>query len=130
MVDMLSFGVRYIENDVESAISFYTKYLGFDIVMHPNEHFAILKRNNLRLMINTPAGPGGGATAMPDGSRPQPGGWNRIQIQVSDIEEEVKQLRDSGARFKNDIVTGVGAKQILLEDPSGNVIELFEMLPQ
>lgn len=130
MVDMLSFGVRYIVNDMEASIDFYTQYLAFEVIMHPNEFFAILKRSNLRLMINTPDGPGGGARTMPDGSKPASGGWNRIQIQVSDIEKEVNQLRKAGARFKNDIVTGIGAKQILLEDPSRNLIELFELLPQ
>lgn len=130
MVEMLSFGIRYIVNEIDSSLDFYTALLGFEIVMHPNEYFAILRRNNLQLMINTPAGPGGGAHTMPDGSSPEPGGWNRIQIQVADIEKEVAQLRKAGAHLKNDIVTGIGAKQILLEDPSGNVVELFELLPR
>lgn len=130
MIEMLSFGVRYIVNDIDSAISFYTKQLGFEIAMHPNNFFAILARGGLHLMLNTPTGPGGGAYATPDGRKPEPGGWNRIQIQVSDLTKEVARLREAGAHFRTDIITGIGAKQILLDDPSGNLIELHELLPR
>jgi catechol 2,3-dioxygenase-like lactoylglutathione lyase family enzyme len=118
--------VRYIVDDVDAAIAFYGERLGFDINAHPAPGFAILSRGDLRLMLNAPGGGGGAAQPMPDGRRPEPGGWNRIQLEVDDLEGEVASLRDAGARFRNDIVTGRGGKQILLDDPSGNPIELFE----
>jgi catechol 2,3-dioxygenase-like lactoylglutathione lyase family enzyme len=120
--------VRYIVHDVDAAIAFYTRHLGFRVEMHPASAFAILARGALRLMLSAPVGPGGGAQAMPDGRKPEPGGWNRIQLQVSDLGAEVGALRAAGVSFRNEIVTGVGAKQILLDDPSGNPIELFEPL--
>jgi catechol 2,3-dioxygenase-like lactoylglutathione lyase family enzyme len=122
--------VRYIVEDVDAAIAFYTGHLGFAVVMHPAPTFAILSRGVLRLMLSAPAGPGGGAQAMPDGRKPEPGGWNRIQLEVTDLAGEVTRLRAAGVRFRNDIVTGVGARQILLDDPAGNPIELFEPLPR
>lgn len=118
--------VRYFVNDVEAAIAFYTRHLGFNVELHPAPSFAILARGNLRLLLNSPTGPGGAAQPMPDGRKPEPGGWNRIQLQVSDLAQEVETLRQAGVRFRNDIVTGRGGKQILLDDPSGNPIELFE----
>jgi catechol 2,3-dioxygenase-like lactoylglutathione lyase family enzyme len=118
--------VRYIVDDVDAAIAFYGERLGFDVNAHPAPGFAILSRGDLRLMLNAPGGGGGAAQPMPDGRRPEPGGWNRIQLEVDDLEGEVASLRDAGARFRNDIVTGRGGKQILLDDPSGNPIELFE----
>ncbi len=121
--------VRYIVNDVDEAIAFYCQKLGFTEVMHPAPMFAMLSRGDLRLVLSAPGGPGtpgGGSQPMPDGRRPEPGGWNRFAIEVSDLEPMVERLRRSGARFRNDIVTGVGGKQILLEDPAGNPIELFE----
>lgn len=127
-MDILGFSFRYIVNDVEAAIDFYTKYLGFEVKMHPNDHFAILSRDTLRLMINTPTGPGGGAQPASGGRRPEPGGWNRIQIQVSDLDKEVANLRNTDVHFRSDIITGIGAKQVILEDPSGNPIELHELL--
>jgi catechol 2,3-dioxygenase-like lactoylglutathione lyase family enzyme len=127
-MEMIGFSVRYIVNDIDAAIAFYTRHLGFGVQMHPNEFFAILSRDGLRLMLNTPIGPGGGARPMPDGSMPSPGGSNRIQIQVSDLAKEVASLREAGVRFETDIITGIGAKQILLADPSGNLIELHELL--
>ncbi len=120
-------GVRYIVDDVDAAIAFYTRHLGFAVAMHPAPTFAILSRGDLRLMLSAPTGPGGGAQAMPDGRKPEPGGWNRIQLQVNDLASEVETLRKSGVHFRNDIVTGIGGKQILLDDPSGNPIELFEV---
>lgn len=123
---MSTVGIRYIVDDVDAAIAFYTQLLGFSIVMHPGPGFASLARGDLRLMLNTPTGPGGAAQAMPDGRKPAPGGWNRIQLQVSDLASDVERLRQAGARFRNDIVIGNGGKQILLDDPAGNPIELFE----
>ncbi len=118
--------VRYIVHDVDAAIEFYTKRLGFELVMHPAPPFAMLRRGDLRLALSAPNPRGGGGQSMPDGTKPQPGGWNRFAIEVEDIERTVEELRRAGARFRNDVVTGVGGKQILLEDPSGNPIELFQ----
>ncbi|WP_435154172.1 VOC family protein [Haladaptatus sp. DFWS20] len=118
--------VRYIVDDVDAAISFYTTYLGFEVEMHPAPGFARISRDGLHLLLNSPGGPGGAAQPMPDGREPEPGGWNRIQLRVDDIEREVERLRDAGLSFRNDIVTGRGGKQILLDDPAGNPIELFE----
>ena len=125
---MATVQVRYIVRDVDAAIAFYTKLLDFTLEMHPAPQFAMLSRGDLRLVLSAPnSGPGGGQ-AMPDGTLPQPGGWNRFAIEVADIEGAVAKLRNAGARFRNDIVTGVGGKQILLEDPSGNPVELFQPL--
>ena len=118
--------VRYIVDDVDAAIGFYTTHLGFSVVTHPAPSFALLARGALRLALSAPDGPGGGGQAMPDGRRPEPGGWNRISLPVENLEAEVDRLRDVGTRFRNDIVTGVGGKQILLDDPAGNPIELFQ----
>ena len=123
---MTTVSVRYIVDDVESAIPFYTEQLGFEVEMHPGPGFAGLARGDLRLLLNAPSGPVGAAQPMPDGRRPEPGGWNRIQVEVDDLDELVENLRAAGASFRNDIVTGRGGKQILLDDPSGNPIELFE----
>jgi catechol 2,3-dioxygenase-like lactoylglutathione lyase family enzyme len=123
---MTSVSVRYIVDDVDVAIDFYTRRLGFEEVMHPAPTFAMLARGELRFILSAPgAGPGGGQS-MADGRRPSPGGWNRIQLEVSDLDEVVAKLRAEGARFRNEIVEGVGGRQILLEDPAGNPIELFE----
>lgn len=118
--------VRYIVHDVDAAVDFYTTHLGFTLVTHPAPSFALLARSALRLALSAPNGPGGGGQAMPDGRRPEPGGWNRISLPVEDLESDVDRLRDAGTRFRNDIVTGVGGKQILLDDPAGNPIELFQ----
>ena len=123
---MAPVSVRYIVDDLEAAIGFYTEHLGFSVVAHPAPPFAILSKGNLRLLLNVPTGPGGAAQPMPDGRRPAPGGWNRIQIEVVDLEKDVSALRGAGARFRNDIVSGFGGKQILLDDPVGNPVELFE----
>lgn len=119
-------GVRYIVNDVEAAIAFYCEQLGFQLQMHPAPAFAMLSRGDLRLVLSAPGGGPGGGQEMPDGQAQAPGGWNRFQLEVDDLEAVVQTLRDNGANFRNDIVVGVGGKQILLEDPSGNPIELFE----
>jgi catechol 2,3-dioxygenase-like lactoylglutathione lyase family enzyme len=123
---MASVSVRYIVDDVDSAIDFYCRMLGFREVMHPAPAFAMLARGDLRLVLSAPGGGPGGGQAMPDGTVPIPGGWNRFQLQVDDLEDAVERLRDGGAQFRNEIVTGVGGKQILVEDPSGNPVELFE----
>jgi catechol 2,3-dioxygenase-like lactoylglutathione lyase family enzyme len=117
--------VRYIVEDVEEAIAFYTRHLGFGVELNPAPGFAVLSRGDLRLLLNA-LGAGGAGQAMPDGRRPEPGGWNRIQLEVRDLAGEVERMRDAGARFRNEIVSGRGGKQILLEDPSGNPVELFE----
>ena len=121
--------VRYIVDDVDAAIEFYCGHLGFSELMHPAETFAMLVRGDLRLALSAPSGQGGGGQSMPDGTVPAPGGWNRFSLEVSDLEALVHSLRGSGVRFRNDIVTGIGGRQILLEDPSGNPVELFEPLP-
>jgi catechol 2,3-dioxygenase-like lactoylglutathione lyase family enzyme len=117
--------VRYIVADVATAARFYADQLGFQIDMQPGPGFARLTRGHLRLLLNQP-GAGGAGQAMPDGQRPTPGGWNRIQLEVEDLEATVARLRETGARFRNEIVAGRGGQQILLEDPSGNPIELFQ----
>jgi catechol 2,3-dioxygenase-like lactoylglutathione lyase family enzyme len=123
---METVSVRYIVDDVDAAIAFYTKHLGFTVDMHPAPGFAALSRGELRLLLNATGGAGGASQPMPDGRQPEPGGWNRIQVSVDDLEGRVEILRKAGARFRNDIVTGLGGKQILLDDPAGNPIELFE----
>ena len=122
---MSKINVRYIVNDVDRAIPFYTELLGFKLEMHPAPGFASLSRGDLQLLLNRP-GAGGAGQAMPDGQVPAPGGWNRIQIGVDDLEATVEKLRNAQGRFRNTIVTGNGGKQILIEDPSGNPIELFQ----
>jgi catechol 2,3-dioxygenase-like lactoylglutathione lyase family enzyme len=120
-------GVRYIVDDVDAAIDFYRDQLGFHEDMHPAPTFAMLSKGDLRLVLSAPGGgPGGGGQAMPDGRVPEPGGWNRFQLEVDDIEAIVGELRAAGAQFRSDIVTGVGGKQALVEDPAGNPIELFQ----
>jgi catechol 2,3-dioxygenase-like lactoylglutathione lyase family enzyme len=123
---MTTVSVRYFVHDVDAAIAFYSERLGFDVDVHPAPGFAILSRDDLRLLLNTPSGGGGAAQPTPDGRRPQPGGWNRIQLEVDDLTAQVETLRKAGAHFRNEIVAGKGGKQILLDDPSGNPIELFE----
>ena len=122
---MSKVNVRYIVNDVDAAIPFYTGVLGFKLEMHPAPGFASLSLGNLQLLLNRP-GAGGAGQAMPEGQRPAPVGWNRIQIEVDDLEATVEKLKSAGAQFRNEIVTGNGGKQILIEDPSGNPIELFQ----
>jgi catechol 2,3-dioxygenase-like lactoylglutathione lyase family enzyme len=123
---MAKVSVRYIVDDVDAAIEFYCRQLGFHEDMHPAPAFAMLSQGDLRLVLSAPGGGPGGGQAMPDGTVPQPGGWNRFQLEVEDLEGTVARLRAQGARFRNEIVTGVGGKQILVEDPAGNPVELFE----
>jgi catechol 2,3-dioxygenase-like lactoylglutathione lyase family enzyme len=117
--------VRYIVDDVDAAIPFYTEALGFRVDMHPAPGFAAISRGDLQILLNSP-GAGGAGQSLPDGQRPAPGGWNRIQIEVDDLAATVDRLRVAGSRFRSEIVNGNGGRQILLEDPSGNPIELFE----
>jgi catechol 2,3-dioxygenase-like lactoylglutathione lyase family enzyme len=121
-----SISVRYIVNDVDEAIDFYTGQLGFAVVMHPAPAFAMLAKDQLRLVLSAPGGGPGGGAAMPDGTLPTPGGWNRFALEVDDIDAVAKRLREAGVRFRNDIVDGVGGRQVLVEDPSGNPVELFQ----
>ncbi len=116
--------VRYMVDDVDEATAFYTKLLGFELLSSTAPAFADVRRGNLRLLLAGPTSSAG--RPMPDGTRPGPGGWNRIHFVVEDLVAEVARLRDAGARFRNDIVEGPGGKQILLQDPSGNVVELFQ----
>ena len=122
--------VRYIVDDVEAAVGFYTELLGFEVEMQPGPGFAMLAQGDLRLLLNSPGGGGGAGQAMPDGRLPEPGGWNRIQLEVDDLASQVDVLRAAGASFRNDIVEGRGGRQILVDDPAGNPIELFEPAPR
>lgn len=117
--------VRYIVTDVDAAISFYTELLGFQVNIHPAPGFASLSKGDLHLLLNRP-GAGGAGQAMPDGQLPSPGGWNRIQIEVGDLSATVEMLKAARCHFRNEIVSGNGGKQILIDDPSGNPVELFE----
>jgi catechol 2,3-dioxygenase-like lactoylglutathione lyase family enzyme len=123
---MASVSVRYIVHDVDDAIAFYCGRLGFHEDMHPAPTFAMLSRGDLRLVLSAPGGGPGGGAAMPDGTVPAPGGWNRFMIEVDDLEAMVAELRAHGAKLRNEIVTGVGGNQVLVEDPSGNPVELFQ----
>ena len=131
---MTTVSIRYVVNDVDAAIDFYTTHLHFELQMRPNDLFAMLRHGDLRLVLVRPVGPdspGGGGAPMPDGTMQEPGGWNRFSLEVPDLAAAVEQLRSCGARFRNEVVTGVGGKQVLIEDPSGNPVELFEpILPE
>lgn len=118
--------VRYIVTDVDDAIAFYGGLLGFEVEMHPAPTFAMLRRDDLRLMLSAPSGRGGGGQMLADGSSPEPGGWNRISLPVGDLKAEVERLRAAGVSFRSEIIEGVGGDQALAEDPSGNLVELFE----
>ena len=120
--------VRYMVDDVEESIAFYTKVLGFEVLTSFPPAFADVKRGNLRLLLSGPKSSAG--RPMPDGAKPGPGGWNRIHFIVDDLADEVDRLRDAGAVFRNEIIEGPGGKQILLQDPSGNVVELFQPADQ
>jgi catechol 2,3-dioxygenase-like lactoylglutathione lyase family enzyme len=122
--------VRYIVTDVDAAIAFYTNHLGFRVSAQSGPYFAIVARENLQLVLSPPKGPGGGSQPMPDGRRPEPGGWNRIIMQSSNLKGDRNALKKAGVKFRNDIVAGPGGRQILLEDPSGNPVELFEPAPE
>jgi catechol 2,3-dioxygenase-like lactoylglutathione lyase family enzyme len=122
----VSVSVRYIVEDVAAAIAFYTGMLDFKVDMHPGPGFASLSRGDLRLLLNKPGGGGGAGQSMTDGRTPAPGGWLRFQIEVPDIEATVAQLKAAGAILRSEIITGFGGKQVLVDDPSGNPIELFQ----
>jgi catechol 2,3-dioxygenase-like lactoylglutathione lyase family enzyme len=121
---MSTVNVRYIIDDVPNAVRFYCDTLGFELQQSAGEAFASVLRGDLRLLLSGPAS--SGAQPMPDGRRPVPGGWNRIQLVVDDLPAEVQRLRDAGLSFRNDIISGVGGSQIVIDDPAGNPIELFE----
>jgi catechol 2,3-dioxygenase-like lactoylglutathione lyase family enzyme len=123
---MASVQIRYIVRDVDAAIAFYVEHLGFALQMHPAPAFAMLTRGELRLVLSAPNPSGGGGQPMPDGRAQEPGGWNRFAIEVKDLSTTVERLRAAGVKFRNDIVVGVGGRQIIVDDPSGNPVELFE----
>jgi catechol 2,3-dioxygenase-like lactoylglutathione lyase family enzyme len=118
--------VRYIVDDVDAAIPFYTDMLGFKVDMHFGSGFASLSRGDMRLLLNKPGGVGGAGQSMPDGRVPAPGGWLRFQIEVPDIEATVSELKARGASLRSEIIAGRGGKQVIVDDPSGNPVELFE----
>ncbi len=118
--------VRYMVNDIDASVAFYTKQLGFEVKRGPNKNFAILSRGTLELVLSTPFGPGGAAKPMRNGQKAEPGGWNRIIINVTDLPAEVARLRKAGQHFRSDIPQGPGGSEILLDDPSGNPVELFQ----
>lgn len=121
----MAISVRYIVNDVGAAVEFYTQFLGFSVRMHPGPGFAALARGDLVLLLNIP-GAGGAGTSMPDGTPPAPGGWNRFQLEVPDIAQTYADMKAGGCTFRSEIIQGNGGKQVLVEDPSGNPVELFE----
>ena len=118
--------VRYMVNAVEPAVAFYTQHLGFSAVPGATPNFAMLSRGNLELILSTPFGPGSAAKPMLDGRKAEPGGWNRMILDVEDLESEVDRLRKARLTFRSDVITGVGGSQVVLEDPSGNPVELFQ----
>ena len=118
--------VRYIVDDVDAAIPFYTEMLDFKVDMHFGQAFASLSRGDLRLLLNKPGGGGGAGRSMPDGRAPTPGGWLRFQVEVPDIEATVASLKAAGASLRSEIITGQGGKQVIVDDPSGNPVELFQ----
>lgn len=128
--DMTTVRVRYMVNELDPVVDFYTKYLGFQVKQERRPNFAMLGRGNLELVLSTPYGPGGAAKPMPDGRKPQPGGWNRIIINVDDLRGEVARLRKAHLHFRNEVVSGPGGSEILLDDPSGNPVELFQAVHQ
>lgn len=118
--------VRYMVNDIDAAVGFYTRFLGFDATPGSTPNFAMLTRGHLQLILSTPFGPGGAAKPMADGRKAAPGGWNRIIINVDDLPREVERLRRDQLHFRSDILKGPGGSEILLDDPSGNPVELFQ----
>jgi len=123
---MSKVSVRYIVNDVDEALPFYTDVLGFKVDMHPAPGFASISKGDLTVLLNKPGGGGGAGQSMPDGSVPAPGGWNRFQFEVEDLDAMYSKLKADGARFRSEVITGNGGKQVIVEDPSGNPIELFQ----
>lgn len=125
IADPTTVSVRYIVDDVDSCVTFYTQMLGFKVIMHTPAAFAMLSKGNLHLLLNRP-GAGGAGQTMPDGVKPSPGGWNRFHLEVKDLELLIDELKRKNAKFRNELVTAPAGKQILLIDPSGNLVELFE----
>ena len=123
---MATVAVRYIVDDVDAALEFYTGHLGFAEVMHPAPAFAMVSRGDLRLALSAPNPQGGGGQTLPDGRVPTPGGWNRVQLEVADVRALATELRDAGATLRSDVVTGLGGDQVIVDDPSGNPVELFQ----
>jgi len=123
---MATVSVRYIVDDVDAALAFYCQHLGFTEQMHPAPAFAMVTRGDLRLLLSAPGGGPGGGQAMPDGTPPAPGGWNRFAIEVTDLAGTVDRLRQAGVHLRSDPITGVGGRQVVIDDPSGNPVELFE----
>jgi catechol 2,3-dioxygenase-like lactoylglutathione lyase family enzyme len=123
---MATVSVRYIVTDMDAAVAFYVDELGFDVVMRPAPAFAMLTRGDLRLVLSVPGGGPGGGAAMPDGTTPAPGGWNRFVVEVDDIDAVADRLRGHGVRFRNEVIDGVGGRQTIVEDPAGNPVELFQ----
>jgi catechol 2,3-dioxygenase-like lactoylglutathione lyase family enzyme len=119
---------RYMVNDIAEAVSFYTQHLGFQVKQEvpPNPNFAMISRDNFVMVLSTPFGPGGAAKPMLDGRKAEPGGWNRIIINVDDLPREIERLRKAHVHFRSDILTGPGGSEIVLDDPSGNPVELFQ----
>jgi catechol 2,3-dioxygenase-like lactoylglutathione lyase family enzyme len=120
--------VRYFVTDLEASVAFYRDLLDFDVELRPSPMFAMLYRGDLRLLLSVPGGPGGGGAPLPDGTIPEPGGWNRFAIQVADVDGTVADLRERGAAFRGETISGVGVKQALLEDPDRNLVEIYEPL--
>jgi catechol 2,3-dioxygenase-like lactoylglutathione lyase family enzyme len=123
---MSDISVRYIVDDVDAAVDFYTSQLRFEVAMRPGPGFAMLRKGDLRLLLNSPGGGGGAGQTLTDGSRPEPGGWNRFQLQVDDLDGTVDGLRRAGVDFRGDVITGRGGRQALVCDPAGNLVELFQ----
>jgi catechol 2,3-dioxygenase-like lactoylglutathione lyase family enzyme len=123
---MTNISVRYIVDDVDAAVDFYTSLLQFEVAMRPGPGFAMLRRGELRLLLNSPGGGGGAGQTLADGARPEPGGWNRFQLEVDDLDEVVAGVRKAGAELRGDVITGRGGRQALVPDPAGNLVELFE----
>ncbi|MGH3676350.1 MAG: VOC family protein [Mycobacterium sp.] len=125
---MTDISVRYIVDDVDAAVDFYTSQFQFEVAMHPGPGFAMLRRGELRLLLNSPGGGGGAGQPLADGSRPEPGGWNRFQLQVDDLDDAVASLRKADVNLRGDVITGRGGRQALVVDPAGNLVELFQPL--
>jgi catechol 2,3-dioxygenase-like lactoylglutathione lyase family enzyme len=123
---MTDINVRYIVDDVDAAVDFYTSEFQFEVAMRPGPGFAMLRRGQLRLLLNSPGGGGGAGQTLADGSRPKPGGWNRFQLEVDQLDATIDAMRQSGVDFRGDVITGRGGRQALALDPSGNLVELFE----
>lgn len=123
---MSTVSVRYIVDDVDAALAFYCQHLGFEEQMHPAPAFAMLTRGDLRLLLSAPSGGPGGGQAMPDGTLPTPGGWNRFAIEVVDLADTIERLCQADVHLRSLPINGVGGKQVVIDDPSGNPVELFE----